>query len=239
MSKKYAVGGQVRDKLMGITPSDLDYVIVGSSPEEMLSAGHKMVGSSFPVFLDKDTGDELALARTEYSTGNSYKDFKCSFGEDVTLEDDLLRRDLTLNSIAQDIETGEYIDPYGGITDIENKLLRHTSESFRDDSTRVLRLARFYARFGRGWVIAPETLKICIKMYGEGMLENLTPERVFMEIQKALHTKTPSLFFEFLFKFDIFPEITSMWGCPQNIEHHPEIEYTASELYMDKCSPVV
>ena len=233
MSKVYLVGGACRDKLMGLTPNDLDYVVVGSNRSEMLSKRFLPVGNDFEVFLHPETKDEYALARLERNTGNKYTDFDCVY-EGVTLEDDLLRRDLTCNSIAQDIDTGEYNDPYGGIDDIVNKTLRHTSESFREDPVRILRLARFYARFGSEWTIAPETKSLCDEMYASGMLYGLTPERVFLEMNKALQTRTPSLFFKFLFKYDIFPEITAMWGCPQKVEHHPEIEYAASELYINK-----
>jgi tRNA nucleotidyltransferase (CCA-adding enzyme) len=222
MSKTYLVGGAVRDALMEIACNDLDYVVCGSTPQEMLDNSFKEVGATFPVFLCPETGDEYALARKEYSTGDGYKDFKCSFGKEVTLEEDLLRRDLTCNAIAIDTFTEELIDPYNGIQDIKNKILRHTSESFRDDPVRVLRLARFYARFGSEWTIAPETTALCVKMYKEGMLYSLTPERVFLELEKALKTQQPSLFINTLHGFGLFPILESLESIPQREDHHPE-----------------
>ena len=230
--KIYEVGGAVRDELLGLTPKDRDYVVVGSTPEEMLSLGYKQVGANFPVFLHPETGDEYALARTEESTGQRYQDFDCYFGKDVTIEQDLERRDLTINAIAKDIDTGELIDPFYGVDDIKRKMLRQTSVAFAEDALRVLRLARFWARFGKEWTIHPDTITLCNQMYKQGLLESLTPERVWIETQKALQTKTPSLYFRFLFKYNIFPEITDMWNCPQRTDHHPEVEYTKDDLFL-------
>tara|TARA_R110000787_G_scaffold44901_1_gene109788 strand:- start:10237 stop:11517 length:1281 start_codon:yes stop_codon:yes gene_type:complete len=221
--KVYHVGGCVRDILLGLEYNDIDCVVVGSTPEEMLSKDFKQVGSEFPVFLHPVSGDEWALARTEYSTGSGYQDFECSFGKDVTLEDDLLRRDLTVNAIAQCTRSGEIIDFHGGRDDIRNKILRHTSESFRDDPVRVLRLARFYAKFCSEWTIAPETKSLCDEMYASGMLYGLTPERVWKETEKALSTQQPSLFFDFLKDYTcLFPMTKGMENTVEDNPHHPE-----------------
>ncbi len=220
--KFYQVGGCVRDAIIGRDYNDIDYVVVGSTPEEMLSKGFTEVGSDFPVFIHPVSKDEYALARTEYSTGDSYKDFKCTFGTDVTLEDDLLRRDLTINSIALNTCTGELTDPYGGVEDIKNKVLRHTSEAFSDDPLRLLRLARFYAQLGTDWTIAPETIELCNDMLSKGMLESLTPERIWKETEKALKSDNPRMFFQFLYCFGIFPELNELDEIPQKPDHHPE-----------------
>jgi tRNA nucleotidyltransferase (CCA-adding enzyme) len=150
----YLVGGAVRDLILGRATSDYDYVVVGSSPEDMLDQGFVQVGSNFPVFLHPITKDEYALARTEKNTGVKYQDFDCYFGKDVTIEEDLYRRDLTINSIAWDTEGQEYIDPYKGLQDLKDKVLRHTSEAFTEDPVRVLRLARFKSQLGGGWSVA-------------------------------------------------------------------------------------
>lgn len=232
--KAFLVGGAVRDALMGVPCEDNDYVVAGSSPEEMLSKGFTEVGSGFPVFLHPVSKDEYALARTEYSIGVGYKDFNCYFGEDVTLEDDLLRRDLTINSIAQDQNTGELIDPYGGIDDINSKLLRHTSVAFKDDPIRMLRLARFYARFGSEWTIVPETKLLCDEMYKEGMFYGLTPERIWKETEKALKTKQPSLYFDFIKNYGIFPEILDMEATEERNTYHPELNvWEHTKMVMD------
>jgi tRNA nucleotidyltransferase (CCA-adding enzyme) len=220
--KIYLVGGAVRDELMGETPKDLDYVVVGSSPEEMLSLGYKQVGSNFPVFLHPETGDEYALARTEKSTGEKYGDFDCYFGKDVTLKDDLYRRDLTINAIAKDLDTGEYVDPFNGTEDINNKVLRNVSDFFEEDPVRVLRVLRFVAVLGDDWAIADKTICKINSMRKLGALCHLTPERVWKEAEKALKGKHPGTFFTSLSALGMFPEVKALWETPQNEEHHPE-----------------
>lgn len=220
--KIYLVGGAIRDELMGLVPKDKDYVVTGSTPDEMLSLGFKQVGANFPVFLHPETGDEWALARTESSTGEKYQDFDCYFGKDITIEKDLERRDLTINSIAKDIETEELIDPYGGVQDIINKLLTPTSEAFKEDPVRVLRAARFNARFP-DFTYSTQLQDYCDQMYVHGMLDFLTPERVWKEMEKALSTKKPSIFFEKLRPYRLFPELNALWGVDQKPEHHPEV----------------
>jgi tRNA nucleotidyltransferase (CCA-adding enzyme) len=220
--KIYRVGGSVRDELMGIKPKDLDYVVVGSTPEEMLSLGYKQVGSSFPVFLHPVTGDEYALARTEKSTGEKYKDFDCYFGPKVTIKEDLYRRDLTINAIAKDMETGEYIDPYGGIEDIKDKVLRKVSKHFNDDPVRALRVFRFMATLEGDWRIHKNTHGNINVMSTTGTLDNLTPERVWKEAEKALSGHTPSKFFKPLVFSTVFKDLAGLYFTPQNEEHHPE-----------------
>lgn len=193
--QKYKVGGAVRDYLMGHTPKDVDYVVVGSTPEEMLAAGFQQVGADFPVFLDAE-GVEYALARTERKSGHGYNGFETDHSASVTLYDDLLRRDLTINAMAMDGTA--VIDPYGGFEDMENKVLRHVSPAFADDPVRVLRLARFHARFGPEWVVSESTKEFCRDMATSGELEHLTRERVLKELEKALSEPHPVLFFRTL-----------------------------------------
>lgn len=221
----YLVGGFVRDHFMGVTPKDRDYVVVGSSPEEMLSLGFKQVGSDFPVFLHPTTGDEYALARTERKLSEGYKGFTCEWGG-VTIEEDLSRRDLTINSIAWDCtrDLGKIIDPFNGIADIKNKVLRHTSSAYSEDPLRVLRTARFLARFGSSWTLHVKLLAMMDRVYLSGELNNLTPERVWIEAQKAVTESTPSLYFETLYRYGLFDEVDSLYGVPQKPTHHPEIE---------------
>lgn len=182
--KIYEVGGCVRDSLMGIVPKDYDYVVVGSTPEEMISLGYQKVGAAFPVFLHPETNAEYALARTERKVGNGYNGFECIFTPDVTLDEDLSRRDLTCNSIARDIETGEIIDPFNGQVDIKNKILRHTSDAFADDPLRVIRLARFYARMS-GFVIDKKTCEIASRVVDSGEMDHITGERYWAEMMKV------------------------------------------------------
>ena len=224
----YLVGGAVRDRLLGISSKDLDWVVVGSSPEEMLSQGFKQVGSDFPVFLHPESNQEYALARTERKHGHGYQGFKCNSAPSVTLDEDLLRRDLTINAIAQDAN-GKLFDPYGGEADIQNRVLRHVSLAFREDPLRILRLARFAARFEHlGFKIADETRQLCVQMVLDGEVEHLTPERVWQETQRALEEKSPSVYFEFLKSIDclkvLFPELDALFGVPQPEQHHPEID---------------
>lgn len=190
---KYVVGGAVRDYIMGVEPKDFDWVVTGSTPEEMLSLGFKQVGADFPVFLD-EAGREHALARTEKKSGNGYMGFITNHDPNVTIEDDLARRDLTINSIAMD-EDDRLIDPFNGQADIKNKILRHTTEAFADDPVRVLRLARFAARYGHEWTVDPSTIDLCRKMVESGELNHLTKERVWKELEKALNEKEPGRFF--------------------------------------------
>ena len=218
----YAVGGQVRDELMGVVPKDCDYVVIGSTPEEMLSLGYKQVGSNFPVFLHPVTGDEYALGRTEKSTGKKYQDFDCYFGPEVTIEEDLYRRDLTINAIAKDLETGEYIDPYGGIKDINDKVIRHVSDAFDEDPVRILRAFRFNATLPGNWRVEISTAIKILDMIESGALYSLTPERVWKEMEKALTGHNISKFIRGLSTSDVFHEVAELYETPQNEEHHPE-----------------
>ncbi|CAL9968476.1 tRNA nucleotidyltransferase [Vibrio phage D69] len=221
--KIYLVGGAVRDQLMGLEPKDKDYVVVGSTPDEMLNLGYKQVGAEFPVFLHPDTGDEYALARTEYKDGQGYQGFKCTFGPDVTLEEDLARRDLTINAIAQDIITGEIFDPFSGQKDIEAKLLRPTTKAFAEDPVRVLRAARFLARYPDfSTHISMDLMKR--QMIASGELEHLVPERVWLELRKTLTEQKPSRFFDFLDGTGIFPEIEAFVGIEEKNRWHPEFD---------------
>jgi len=226
MTETYLVGGAVRDELMGVPCNDYDYVVVGSTPEQMLNAGYTQVGSDFPVFLHPKTGDEYALARTEFSTGNGYGDFEVAFGPNVTLLDDLWRRDLTINAMAKcDMGVITY-DPFHGQNDIENRVLRHVSDAFKDDPVRILRVARFAARFGFGWKVAKETEHMMTKMVKDGMLDSLTPERVWKELEKALMGVEPRKFFDVLDSVGalevVFPVIHKMKTVLEHVKYHPE-----------------
>ena len=226
--RAYLVGGAVRDQLMGRISADHDYVVVGSTPDDMLLAGYKQVGADFPVFLHPDTGDEYALARTERKQGHGYGGFVCDFAPDVSLGDDLARRDLTVNAMALD-ESGALIDPFGGKTDLQNKVFRHVSDAFAEDPLRVLRVARFMARHAHeGWVVAAETLDLMREIAQRDELAHLTPERVWKEMSRALQESTPSSFFITLREAgalgDIFPEVEALFGVPQPVEHHPEVD---------------
>ncbi len=207
----FLVGGAVRDKLLGRNSKDLDYVVVGSSREEMISLGFKQVGADFPVFLHPETGDEYALARTEKKTGTGYAGFETDT-ENVSLVDDLRRRDLTINAIAQDSD-GNLVDPFGGADDLKNHVLRHVSPAFAEDPLRVLRVARFTARYAhRGFTVAPETIKLMQSLVKAGEISNLTKERVWIETEKALSEKDPHLFFRILEEVGatkvLMPELT-------------------------------
>ena len=221
--KIYLVGGAVRDILMGREPSDRDYVVVGSTPEEMESAGFKQVGKDFPVFLHPDTGEEYALARTEMKDGVGYNGFSVDFSPEVTLEEDLSRRDLTINAIAFDMDTCEFVDPFNGQDDIKNKVLRKVSDAFGDDPVRVLRLARFLARFGEEWEVDYYTEALCHRLMHKES-EHMTAERVWAETHKALDEYDSHLFFEFMCKFDTkwFSWLKQMRDVPQPKQHHPE-----------------
>lgn len=206
--QKFMVGGAVRDKLMGMEPKDVDYVVVGSTPDEMLAAGFQQVGADFPVFLDSD-GVEYALARTERKTGNGYHGFETDHDASVTLEDDLMRRDLTINAMAMDGDT--LVDPFGGLNDLNNKVLRHVSDAFADDPVRVLRLARFRARFGPEWTVHPETMEFAKQMVARGELNHLTRERALTEMEKALGEPHAYYFFKTLHECGamavVYPEL--------------------------------
>lgn len=226
--KSYLVGGAVRDALLGIPVKDKDWVVVGATPQEMLDNGYQQVGRDFPVFLHPQSREEYALARTERKSGQGYTGFTCYAAPDVTLEQDLLRRDLTINAIAQDAH-GEYIDPYHGRADIEKRLLRHVSPAFSEDPLRVLRVARFAARYAHlNFRIAPETLALMRDMANNGELAHLTPERVWKETENALTTRNPQVFFMVLRDCDalkvLFPELDALFGVPAPPKWHPEID---------------
>lgn len=226
--KIYLVGGAVRDKLLGLPISDRDYVVVGTTPEAMLAKGFQQVGKDFPVFLHPKTHEEYALARTERKIGAGYTGFSCYSAPDVTIEDDLLRRDLTINAIAQS-DTGELIDPYHGVKDLKNRVLRHVSDAFLEDPLRVLRVARFAARYyQQGFRVAPETMTLMQSMVETGELSHLTPERVWVETHKAIMSHSPQVYFEVLRDCGalavLFPEIDHLFGVPAPEKWHPEID---------------
>ncbi|WP_224652749.1 multifunctional CCA addition/repair protein [Pectobacterium versatile] len=226
--KIYLVGGAVRDSLLGLPVTEKDWVVVGATPENLLAQGYQQVGKDFPVFLHPVSRDEYALARTERKSGKGYTGFVCHAAPDVTLEQDLLRRDLTINAIAR-TEPGDLIDPYHGRRDLENRVLRHVSEAFSEDPLRVLRVARFAARFAHlGFQIAEETMALMQKMAHEGELAYLTPERVWKETEKALGTSSPDVYFQVLRDCGalavLFPEIDNLYGVPAPAKWHPEID---------------
>lgn len=224
----FLVGGAVRDQLLGLEVKDRDFVVLNSTPEKMLEKGYSQVGKDFPVFLHPNTGEEYALARTERKQGIGYTGFSCYAGQDVSLEDDLARRDLTINAIAESGE-GELIDPYYGQRDLKNKVLRHISPAFSEDPLRVLRAARFAARFDKlGFKIAPETQQLMSEISLSGELQSLTPERIWVETEKALRTDSPQTYFQVLRDCGalaaLFPEIDNLFGVPAPKRWHPEID---------------
>lgn len=226
-AKVYLCGGAVRDMLMGIEPKDKDYVVVGSTADQMLGNGFAQVGADFPVFLHPETGDEYALARREKKTGTGYLGFTSEFGVDVTLEEDLGRRDLTINSMAYEMSGyGGYVDPFNGEDDLNNKVLRHTSNAFQEDPVRVLRLARFRARLGPQWTVAPETVTLVASMAKKGVLNELTAERVWKELSRALMEPYARLFFDTLLDCDalhvLFPEVYRLKTALESRRWHPE-----------------
>lgn len=226
--KIYLVGGAVRDSLLGLPVTEKDWVVVGATPENLLAQGYQQVGKDFPVFLHPVSRDEYALARTERKSGKGYTGFVCHAAPDVTLEQDLLRRDLTINAIAR-TERGDLIDPYHGRRDLENRVLRHVSDAFSEDPLRVLRVARFAARFAHlGFQIAEETMALMQTMAHEGELAYLTPERVWKETEKALGTSSPDVYFQVLRDCGalavLFPEIDNLYGVPAPAKWHPEID---------------
>ena len=222
----FSVGGAVRDELLGLPVKDHDYVVVGSSPNEMLSLGYTPVGKDFPVFLHPKTHEEYALARTERKTASGYKGFEVHAAPDVTLEQDLARRDLTINAIAKDAQ-GELIDPYHGINDLKAGVLRHVSAAFSEDPVRILRIARFAARFTK-FNVAKETNTLMCDMVNNGEVDALVAERVWQELAKGLMEFQPSRMFTVLRECHalkkILPELDRLWGVPQPALHHPEID---------------
>lgn len=226
--KTYLVGGAVRDRLLGLPVKERDHVVVGAMPADMVALGYRPVGKDFPVFLHPETKAEYALARTERKTARGYHGFEFYAEPDVTLEDDLRRRDLTINAIAED-EHGALIDPYHGQRDLEARVLRHVSPAFAEDPVRVLRVARFAARFAPlGFTLADETLVLMREMSDNGEVDALVAERVWQETAKALQTKAPSVFFTTLRECGalkrIFPELERLFGVPQPAKWHPEID---------------
>lgn len=231
----YLVGGAVRDQLLGLKPQEQDWVVVGATPQQMLALGFTPVGKDFPVFLHPHTKEEFALARTERKSGHGYGGFTFYAEPTVRLEDDLIRRDLTINAIAQD-KNGNLIDPFNGQQDLTNKLLRHVSPAFVEDPLRVLRVARFAARFHlQGFRVADETLMLMQQLVDSGEIEHLVPERIWKETSRALMTHSPHVYFEVLDACGalavLFPEIKALDGVPQTEKHHPEVD-TLKHLYL-------
>ena len=224
----YLVGGAVRDKLLGLPVKERDWVVIGETPESMVKQGFRPVGKDFPVFLHPKTHEEYALARTERKTAPGYKGFTVHAAPDVSLEQDLIRRDLTINAMAMTLK-GELVDPYGGQVDLEKRIFRHISPAFAEDPVRILRVARFAARYSHlGFTSAEETKGLMQSMVTAGEVDHLVPERVWAELFKALNEKSPSAFFYTLKDCaaldKIFPEIQSLFGVPQPEKHHPEID---------------
>ena len=224
----YMVGGAVRDALLGRPVNDHDWVVVGATPEQMLAGGYLPVGRDFPVFLHPETREEYALARTERKSGRGYRGFVVDNSPAVTLEEDLSRRDLTINAIARSPDAPDtLIDPYGGQKDLQARVLRHVTEAFREDPVRILRLARFAARF-TDFTVAPETMALMCQMVAEGEVDHLVPERVWQELARGLMEAKPSRMFEVLRDCGalqvLLPEVARLWGVPQRAEHHPEVD---------------
>ena len=226
--KTYLVGGAVRDELLGYPHKEKDWVVVGATPAQMIASGFQQVGKDFPVFLHPDTKEEYALARTERKTAPGYKGFVVHADADVSLKQDLERRDLTINALAKD-ETGAIIDPFNGLDDLNDRVLRHVSAAFSEDPVRILRVARFAARYDHlGFSVAAETLQLMKNMVANGEVDALVPERVWQEMAKALGERSPWRFIEILRDCNalehIFPELDCLFGVPQPAEHHPEID---------------
>ncbi|MDR6155200.1 tRNA nucleotidyltransferase (CCA-adding enzyme) [Acidovorax delafieldii] len=226
----YMVGGAVRDKLLGRPVNDHDWVVVGASPEQMLAQGYLPVGRDFPVFLHPETREEYALARTERKSGRGYRGFVVQSSPDVTLEEDLSRRDLTINSIASSTdESGatRLFDPYHGEKDLRARVLRHVTDAFREDPVRILRVARFAARF-TDFTVAPETMQLMREMVEHGEVNHLVPERVWQELERGLMEEKPSRMFEVLRECGalqvLLPEAARLWGVPQRADYHPEVD---------------
>ena len=224
----YLVGGAVRDSLINYPSSENDWVVVGATPEQMTDLGYKPVGQDFPVFIHPKTGEEYALARTERKSGHGYKGFEFYTSTEVSLEEDLIRRDLTINAMAQDDE-GHIIDPFDGQKDLAHKLLRHVSEAFTEDPLRVLRVARFAARYAHlGFTVAPETMELMKSIVAKGEMEFLVAERVWKETSRALTEQSPQVSFEVLKACNalevLLPEVDALFGVPQRADYHPEID---------------
>ncbi|WP_371376860.1 multifunctional CCA addition/repair protein [Thalassotalea aquiviva] len=224
----FLVGGAVRDSLLNRPILERDYLVVGASAEQMLARGFKQVGKDFPVFLHPKTKEEYALARTERKQGNGYTGFVCYAEPDVTIEQDLMRRDLTINAMAMS-PAGDIIDPYNGQTDLNNRVLRHVSDAFKEDPLRVLRVARFAARYHYlGFEVAEETMQLMSHMVEQGELQALTPDRVWKEFSRALMEDNPEIFIEVLRHCSalkvLWPSLDALWGIPNPKEHHPEVD---------------
>lgn len=230
----YLVGGAVRDELLGLPVRERDYVVVGATPDDLLRRGYRPVGRDFPVFLHPETREEYALARTERKVGPGYRGFDVHYAPDVTLEDDLRRRDLTINALARDA-AGRLVDPCGGLRDLEARVLRHVSPAFAEDPVRILRVARFAARFaGLGFTVAPETIELMRRMVESGEADALVPERVWQETHKALSEPHPEAFLVVLRDCGalarVYPELDALWGVPQPERWHPEVDTGAHML---------
>lgn len=239
----YLVGGAIRDELLGLEVVERDWVVTGSTPDELLAEGYRQVGASFPVFLHPGTGEEYALARTERKAGRGYHGFEVDFDPHITIEQDLERRDLTINAMARDAE-GRLVDPYGGQADLEQRVLRHVSDAFSEDPLRVLRVARFAARFhGLGFTVHPSTLDLMRQIAADGELDHLVPERAWTEIRKAMGSAKPSVFIEVLREASalghLLPEVEALFGVPQTARYHPEVD-TGVHLLMslDKAARI-
>ena len=224
----YLVGGAVRDGLLGLPVKERDWVVTGALPEDLERLGYRAVGRDFPVFLHPETKEEHALARTERKVGRGYRGFEVHFAPDVTLEDDLRRRDLTINAMARDAE-GRLVDPHGGQADLESRLLRHVSQAFAEDPVRILRVARFAARYAPlGFTVAPETMQLMREMVESGEVDALVPERVWQETAKALSEPRPDAFLAVLRECGalarVYPELDALWGVPQPAKWHPEVD---------------
>ena len=224
--RTYLVGGAVRDALLGLPVSDRDWVVVGATPQAMIEQGYLPVGRDFPVFLHPQTREEYALARTERKTARGYRGFVVHADPDVTLEEDLARRDLTINAMAQDA-SGGLVDPFHGRRDLSDRVLRHVTDAFREDPVRILRVARFAARFA-DFRLAPETLELMRAMVNEGEADHLVPERVWQELSRGLMEPAPSRMFDLLRECGalarLLPEVDRLWGVPQRAEYHPEVD---------------
>lgn len=228
----YAVGGAIRDELLGVPVQDRDYVVVGATPEQMVAQGYRPVGKDFPVFLHPQTHEEYALARTERKTAGGYHGFQFFYAPDVTLEEDLARRDLTINAMAREVRpdgtlTGPVVDPFNGTADLQARVFRHVSDAFLEDPVRILRVARFSARFS-DFTVAPETLELMRKMVAAGEVDALVSERVWQEVSRGLMERRPSRMFSVLRECGalarVLPEIDGLFGVPQRADYHPEVD---------------
>ncbi len=228
----YAVGGAIRDELLGVPVVGRDYVVVGATPEQMVAQGYRPVGKDFPVFLHPQTHEEYALARTERKTAAGYHGFQFYYSPDVTLEEDLARRDLTINAMAREVNpngelVGPVIDPFDGRGDLAKKLFRHVGDAFIEDPVRILRIARFAVRFA-DFDVAPDTAELMKRMVAAGEVDTLVPERVWQEVSRGLMEKKPSRMFDVLRECDalarIIPEVEALWGVPQRADYHPEVD---------------